>query len=75
MTEEQNGNNKNPAEKKPEVALTERGLMPRDIDQAWRYATALANSQFVPETYRGKAGDLNATQQKLFKINNMPVGG
>lgn len=42
---------------RPEVAMTSSGFMPKDLDQAWRYADALARSQFVPQTYSGKPGD------------------
>lgn len=42
---------------KPMVAMTGRGFEPTDMDQAWRFATALASSSIVPARYAGKPGD------------------
>jgi len=53
-----NGNGGNEIEQqKPDVSMTHQGFMPRDIDQAWRYATALSKSTFVPQQYQGNPGD------------------
>jgi|GEM_PF-1143903 hypothetical protein len=41
----------------PDMALTKAGFMPQTFDQAWRYAQALATTQFVPATYQGKPND------------------
>lgn len=48
---------KNEIVEKPQVAMTANGFAPQNLDQAWRYAEALARSSFVPQSYSGKAGD------------------
>ena len=44
-------------EKRADVALTKNGLMPKTMEEAWRYANALAKTVFVPATYQGKPED------------------
>jgi len=44
-------------EKRPQVALSQNGLVCKTMDEAWRFAQFLAKSQFVPEQYQGKPGD------------------
>lgn len=39
------------------VAMTKNGLMPTTMEEAWRYATALSKTVFVPQTYQGKPED------------------
>jgi len=50
-----------PPEKMPEpkanLAMTRRGFEPTTIEEAWRLAEALAGSEMVPDTYRGKPRD------------------
>ena len=43
--------------KSPDMALTSQGFAPQTMEEAWSYATRLANTQFVPDTYRGKVDD------------------
>ncbi len=45
------------APKPPNVAMTQGGFAPADMEQAWRFANALARCNFVPDTYRGKPDD------------------
>lgn len=59
MTTENNQNNNNkkqlvPAEPKPQITMTSRGFMPTNMDEAWRFATALSRTNMVPQHYRGK---------------------
>lgn len=42
---------------KPALAMTGRGFEPKDMDQAWRFACALAESSIVPSRYANKPGD------------------
>jgi hypothetical protein len=39
------------------LTMNESGFQPTNFEQAWRYATAMAKSNFVPERYRGKPED------------------
>ena len=56
-------NNKIPEEIKPakvppaNLAMTRRGFDPQTIEEAWRFAAALAGSSLVPASYQGKPGD------------------
>ncbi len=40
----------------PQVAMTNRGFQPTDIDQAYRMATWMSQSDIVPERYQGEPG-------------------
>jgi len=42
---------------KPSVAMTRRGFEPSTIEEAWRFAEALAQSEMVPDRYRGRPRD------------------
>jgi hypothetical protein len=38
----------------PNVAMTRGGFAPANMDEAWRFANALARSTFIPERFRDK---------------------
>ena len=42
---------------KPNLAMTRRGFAPATMDEAWRFAQALSESEMVPERYMGKPRD------------------
>ena len=44
-------------EKKETVALTKKGFEPTTIEEAWRWAKALAESTIIPTNYQHKPGD------------------
>ena len=44
------------SEPKPQVAMTSRGFAPTDIDQAYRMATWMSQSDIVPDRYQGEPG-------------------
>lgn len=41
----------------PNVAMTRRGFEPKDMEQAWRFANALARSTMVPARYQNSPDD------------------
>jgi hypothetical protein len=54
---------------KPALAMTGKGFEPKDIDQAWRFAQALANSTVVPERYKGRPGDCLIALDLSLRLN------
>jgi len=46
-----------PAVPKPALAMTRHGFAPTTMEEAWRFATALAESDMVPDRYRDKPRD------------------
>jgi len=42
---------------KANLAMTRRGFEPTSMEEAWRFATALAESDMVPDRYKGKPRD------------------
>ena len=69
------------------VTMTERGLQPSTIEEAWRFANALSRSSFVPVEYKGNpdncliAIDLSQRlgipwlmlMQHLYLVHNRPA--
>ena len=48
---------KKATEPRPNLAMTKRGFEPTTIEEAWRFSEALAQSEMVPDKYRGKPRD------------------
>ena len=44
-------------EPRPNLAMTKSGFAPTTIEEAWRFSEALAQSEMVPDKYRGKPRD------------------
>jgi len=57
----------------PTLAMTDQGLRPRSIDEAWRFAQALSSSQFVPATYQGKPNDCLIAIDMAQRLNVAPL--
>jgi DNA-directed RNA polymerase subunit RPC12/RpoP len=57
----------------PTFAMTSSGLKPRSIEEAWRFATCLASSQFVPATYQGKPHDCLIAIDMASRLNVAPL--
>lgn len=55
------------------LAMTDHGLRPRNLDEAWRYAAALARSAFVPATYQGKPDDCLIAIDMAQRLNVAPL--
>lgn len=74
--EQTNGNGGSTAIEKHEkatLAMTSRGLTPSTLDEAWRYATALSRTSFVPEAYRGKPDDCLIAIDTAMRLNVAPL--
>jgi len=74
--EQTNGNGGSTAIEKQEkatLAMTSRGLTPSTLDEAWRYATALSRTSFVPEAYRGKPDDCLIAIDTAMRLNVAPL--
>lgn len=57
----------------PMFAMTDSGLKPRSIEEAWRFAKCLAGSQFVPATYQGKPHDCLIAIDMAARLNVAPL--
>lgn len=55
------------------VAMTSNGLRPANLEEAWRYATALSRTAFVPDTYRGKPEDCLIAIDTAMRLNVAPL--
>jgi rubrerythrin len=60
-------------QEKASLAMTSRGLTPATLDEAWRYATALSKTAFVPEVYRGKPEDCLIAIDTAMRLNVAPL--
>lgn len=60
-------------EKTSGVELTANGLMPKTIDEAWRYANALAKTAFVPQAFRGKPEDCLIAIDMAMRLRVAPL--
>ncbi len=58
---------------KTSLAMTNRGLTPATLEEAWRYATALSRTAFVPEAYRGKPEDCLIAIDTAMRLRVAPL--
>ena len=63
-----------PAKTSPSsVAMTNNGLRPSNLEEAWRYAMALSRSAFVPATYQQKPDDCLIAIDMAQRLNVAPL--
>jgi len=58
---------------RPDVSVANRGLTPRNMDEAWRMSTALSQSSLVPTAYRGKPEDVLVALQMGLEVGLAPM--
>jgi hypothetical protein len=68
-----NGETAKTALAKPSMSMGDNGLMPRTLEDAWWYSQRLANSQFVPENYRGKVDDCLVALDMALRLHVHPL--